>query len=249
MPYGMYISAAGALAQSQRLEVITNNLANVDTPGFKRDFAILQAEHSHDIQQGLEVAGSKSVNDIGGGVAVAITLTDFSDGILKPTGVDSDLAIDGEGFFKVERDGKELLTRSGNFHFSSDGRLLTHQGDRVLAADGSGVTINSTLPWHLLENGVIEQQGERIPLAIVKPQSIGDLVKVGTNYFLPLAETVPAGPDTRVLSGYIESSAVRPAEEMMQMIEAQRAYEANVKLIQNQDSMIGSLVTRILRQS
>jgi flagellar basal-body rod protein FlgF len=251
MPYGMYISAAGAEAQSRRLEVISNNLANVDTPGFKRQLAVLEARHAEAITRGEDYAGSQSINDVGGGVSLRETLTDFSRGIVKPTGIPTDLAIDGEGFFLVEKDGKQLLTRAGNFRFSAAGRLQTQDGYAVLSDDGRPVRIDVGGPTpRLLPQGVLTQGDAGTVLALVKPQSLGDLAKAGENLFSPLADTVPVAADQRrVLEGHLETSTVKPTLEMMDLIEASRAYEANVRMIQNHDQMIGSLVNRVLRQS
>jgi flagellar basal-body rod protein FlgF/flagellar basal-body rod protein FlgG len=85
-------------------------------------------------------------------------------------------------------------------------------------------------------------------VAVVKPQSLGDLVSRGRNLFEPLAETIPISSEQRrVVSGYLEHANVRPAAEMMELIEASRAFEANVRLIQNQDQMMGTLISRVLR--
>jgi flagellar basal-body rod protein FlgF len=244
----MYISAAGAQSQSERLQVVTNNLANVDTPGFKRELAVLRARHAEAIEQGESYAGSRTINDIGGGVYVSETATDFSPGTVRQTGVPTDVAIDGDGFFVVEKDGTPLLTRAGDFHFGVDGRLLTQQGYRVLSNKGEPVTIDPKMPWRMLENGTIEQAGTRTELALVKPQSLGDLVKAGENLFYPLAQVTPVARRS-IRGGYLERSAVQPAQEMMELIETSRAFEANVRMIQNQDQMIGSLVNRVLRPS
>src|SRR3982074_417565 len=104
MPYGMYISADGAAAQAQRLEVIANNLANVDTAGFKQDVPLFQARFAEAIQRGQAQAGDRSMNDIGGGVKVIGVQTDFSPGEMKRTGNDLDFAITGKGFFHVRGD-------------------------------------------------------------------------------------------------------------------------------------------------
>ena len=249
MPYGLYISAAGADAQSQRLQVLTNNLANVDTPGFKRELSVLQARHAEAIEQGDVQAGSGGIDDVGGGVDLAETVTDFSRGSLKQTGIPTDIAIDGDGFFVVDHDGEARLTRAGNFHFSASGRLLSDQGRPVLSSDGNPVDISPTLPWQLLADGRIKQGGNAIPLALVKPQSLGDLAKAGGNLFSALGDVLPVPPQERkVVGGFLEQSTVQPAVEMMQLIETSRAYEANVRLIQNHDHMIGSLVNRVLRQ-
>ena len=128
MPYGLYVSAEGARAQSQRLETIANNLANVDTAGFKRELAVFQARYAEAIEQGHDYPGSGSVNDVGGGVMLRLTQTDFSPGPMKRTGAPTDLAIRSKGFFLVEKDGQQYLTRAGNFRLTTEGNLVTQQG-------------------------------------------------------------------------------------------------------------------------
>jgi len=246
----MYLSAAGANAQSQRLQVLSNNLANVDTPGFKRELAVLQARHAEAIERGDVPAGTGAREDVGGGVRLAETVTDFSSGPLHETGIPTDLAIDGEGFFLVERNGEQLLTRAGNFHFSPDGRLQTEEGYPVLSTEGEPVAITANVPWRAFEDGSLAQAGVKTYLALVKPQSLGDLAQAGENLFSPLASVQPVPPaERRVVSGYLERSTVRPALEMMELIETSRAYEANIRMIQNHDTMLGSLVNRVLRQA
>ncbi len=248
MSYGVYLSAAGADVQTKRVQVLSNNLANVDTAGFKRDLAILQARHSEAIEQGYDSSGSRSVNDVGGGVFLDEVATDFSPGRMNRTGLPSDLAIEGEGFFVVRKDNQPMLTRAGNFVVAANGQLVTQNGEPVLAQDGQPVVINPQLPWIVGQGGVISQAGNQIPLAVVKPASLGDLVKVGDNMFRPLAPTVPVPPGSRnVRAGFLEMSGVQPTTAMMELIEASRAFEANVKMIQHQDQMSGALVTRLLR--
>lgn len=249
MNHGMYISAAGAAAQSQRLQILSNNLANVDTPGFKRELAIFQARHAEAIERGEVAPGLGGIEDVGGGVALAETMTDFGSGAIRKTGVATDMAVEGEGFFLVQQGEEKYLTRAGNFHFSDDGLLKNEQGHSVLSADGDPVAVDPALPWRTLEDGSIEQQGEQTMLALVKPASLGDLVKVGENLFSPLAEVEDVEPAERgIKGGYLELSSVKPASEMMELIETSRAYEANIRLIQNQDQMLGSLLGRVLRQ-
>jgi len=246
----MYIAAAGAHVQSERLKVLSNNLANVDTPGFKHEMAVFQSRHAEAIEQGEATAGSGSINDVGGGVGLAETVTNFAQGNLRETRVETDMAIDGDGFFVVEKDGQPLLTRAGDFRMSTEGRLITRQGHAVLSSEGAPVVLDPLLPWQLQEDGAIEQAGRRTLLGLVRPRSMGDLAKAGENLFSPLADVrpIPAG-QRRVLGGYLEQSTVKPALQMMELVETSRAYEANVRMIQNQDHMIGSLVNRLLRST
>jgi flagellar basal-body rod protein FlgF/flagellar basal-body rod protein FlgG len=249
MPYGLYISAEGARAQSQRMEVIASNLANVDSPGFKRELAVFQARHAEAIEQGRDYPGSGSINDVGGGVMLRLTKTDFSPGPMKRTGAQADFAIQGRGFFVVQKDDQQYLTRAGNFQITAEGNLVTQQGYAVLSDGGSPIAIDPTAgPFEVTPAGAIRQGGSAQLLAVVQPASVGDLSKVGDNLFKPLAETQPvAETDRRVGWGYLEQSSVRPTTEMVQLIEAARAVESNVNMMKTQDQMLSQLIARVMR--
>lgn len=249
MPYGLYISAEGAQAQGLRMETISNNLANASTPGFKRELAVFQSRFAEAEQRGLVAPGAGALDDLGGGVESLATVTEFSQGSIKATGVPTDLAIEGDPFFAVRRNGKDFLTRAGNFLLSPNGGLVTQNGDAVLSTQGTPVAIDPQLGgWHFSPDGAIVQQGEKIFLSLVRPQSYGDLVKMDANLYSPLGPTAQV-PDTQrhVLSGHLETSGVQPISEMTDMIETSRAFEANVNMIRNQDQILGELVSRVLK--
>ena len=249
MSYGMYISAEGAKAQSQRLEFIANNLANLETPGFKRDVPTFQARFAEAIQQGADYPGSRTQNDVGGGVKLIEVDTDFSGGTLRSTGVPTDFAVNGEGFFQVRTpSGEVLLTRAGDFNLDPQGRLLTQTGRyEVLDDSGGAIKLDPEQKWQLLPGGLIDQAGSQVAIGLQQPASLGDLVKVGNNAFRPLG-TVTAVPETErdIRQGYLEQSGVSSTTSMMAMIETSRAFEANTKLIQHQDGMLSQLLSRVL---
>lgn len=249
MPYGLYISAEGARAQSQRLEVIANNVANVNTVGFKPDGAAFQARFSEAIQRGHAAPGDRSLHNVGGGVKVIETVTNFAAGRLKETGKDSDLAIIGDGFFQVAGpDGRTLLTRAGDLRLDHAGRLLTAGGLPVLDTGGSGVQLARNQPWEVSRAGVVLQGEGGAPLALVRPNSLDELTKVGANLFAARGEVQPIPTDAReVRSGFLEMSTANPTRQMMAMIEASRAFEANARMIQTQDAAMEGLVGRLLR--
>ena len=246
----MYLSAEGAKVQSQRLEFIANNLANLETPGFKTDVPTFQARFAEAIQRNQAVAGDQSVNDVGGGVKLIEVETDFSSGTLRSTGIETDFAINGEGFFQVlTPNGDTLLTRAGDFNIDAQGRLLTQTGRyQVLDDGGSPIQIDPELPWQFAPGGMIDQDGTQIPIGLQQPESLGDLVKVGNNAFRSLGTVTPLPAEERdIRQGYLEQSGVSSTTSMMAMIETSRAFEANTQLIRHQDELMSQLLGRVLR--
>jgi flagellar basal body rod protein FlgG len=251
MYYGMYVSAAGAFAQSQRMETISHNLANVGTTGFKRELGVLQSRHAEEIEQGYVSPGMGGREDVGGGVNLSETATDFGVGPLRRTGEDTDFALEQPNhFFAVLKDGQEFLTRAGNFQFQADGTLVTDQGYPVLDDGGQPIRIDPQLPFTVSPAGEVMQAGDSRPLGIRRPQSLGDLAREGENLFRPLAATIPVAVENRQVHWqHLEASSVQPHREMIDMIATSRAYEANVRMLQNHDSMLGGLIGRLLRSS
>ncbi|TWU59840.1 Flagellar basal-body rod protein FlgG [Rubripirellula tenax] len=249
MPYGVYLSAAGAHAQSHRMQVLSNNLANVATTGFKPEETVLQARFSEMIEGGQVAPGLGGADDIGGGVTIQPSATQFAVGPMKKTGRDLDFAInDEESFFVLKRGDEQLLTRAGDFLFDSRGQMINTSGEQVLATDGSPIQIQPGVPVEVAAGGRIRQAGTTWELMVAKPKSMGDVSHLGGNQFKPLAPfDLVGGGDRQVVAGMLEQSAVSPTGAMMELIETSRVYEANVKMIQNQDSVMGSLISRVLQ--
>jgi flagellar basal body rod protein FlgG len=221
------MSASGAHAQSHRMKVLSNNLANVETPGFKPQQSVLQARFAEMIEQGDVVPGMGGADDIGGGVTIRPSETQYAQGPMKATGRETDFAInDEESFFVVSRGDEQRLTRAGNFLFDSQGRMINENGDKVLATNGQPIEIEPGIPINVGPDGRI----------------------LGDSQFKALAEFDVVQPGARkVVSGMLEQSAVSPTGAMMELIETSRVYEANVRMIQNQDSVMGTLISRVLQ--
>ncbi|MEM6689363.1 MAG: flagellar hook basal-body protein [Planctomycetota bacterium] len=249
MPYGLYMSAAGAQAQNHRMQALSHNLANVNTPGFKPEETILQARFAEMIEQGKVAPDQGGADDIGGGTTIQRSITRMKGGPIKATGRQTDFAInDEESFFVVSRDGEQRLTRAGNFLFNSGGQLINDGGDQVLSTSGNPIRINPTLPFDVTNGGRIQQGPNVFELMLAKPREISDLSRVGDNQFKPLAPfDLVGGRDRAVVAGMLEQSGVTPTGAMMELIETSRAYEANVRMIQNQDHVMGSLISRVLQ--
>ncbi len=250
MPYGLYLSAAGANAQNHRLEVLSHNLANINTPGFKPHLSILQGRPTEAVERGEVTPGNGTIDDLSGGVSIQPNVTQFVQGPIQSTGKATDFAIsDNDSFFAIQRGDQQLLTRAGNFLFDSNGTLVTPNGDQVLSSSGEPVRIETGLPYQVLGDGTIEQAGQRKSLMLVRPKETGDLARVGDNLYQSLTPTDQV-PDVnrKVISHALESSGVQPTQAMMELIEASRMYEANVRLIQTQDQAMGQLISRVLQQ-
>jgi flagellar basal-body rod protein FlgF/flagellar basal-body rod protein FlgG len=166
--------------------------------------------------------------------------------------VKTDLAVRGEGFFVVQKGDQNYLTRAGNFHVNERGELLTQFGQKqfaVLDDALSPIVINRADPnWEFSPTGQLRQGGASRNLALVQPESLGDLAREGENLFRPLGEFAPVpGGERQVAVGFLEGSGVQPTSEMIEMIETSRAVEANVNMMHAQDEMLSGLINRVMR--
>jgi flagellar basal-body rod protein FlgG len=249
------VARTGLEAQDARMRVIANNLANIGTTGFKRDrvdFATLAYQERRIAGQQSTAQSAFAVGlNLGTGVQVQGTSRIETQGNLNTTGKTFDIALDGAGFFQVEMppNGEIGFTRAGNFTLSPEGQLITAQGFPVtppvqIPLDATTITIG--------QDGIITavtaaapqpvQVGELVVASFVNPaglRAIGDNFLVETAASGP-AQVGPAGIDGRgrVRQGMLEASNVNVVEELVEMIEAQRAYEINSKMVSAVDEMM-----------
>ncbi len=185
----------------------------------------------------------------GGGVNIAGAGIDLTQSALTRTGNATDLALEGKGFFEVqgEQAGEKFLTRDGTFLLNNNGGLVTATGGRpVLGVDGQPITLNPNLPVTIGMTGVISQgDGTVGQLGLTDISDSRRLLKVGNNLLTvdkPDA-LVPVSSGTQVRQGHLEQSGVDPIVEMVSMMEGQRAFEANAKMITYQDTTLSELNT------
>jgi len=257
MDPAMRTSASGMVAQQRMIDVIANNLANVNTTAFKRSRASFQ-DVLYETLQGEAVVNYQS-NDtiapvqVGRGVRVAAVSRFHQQGSLQQTDRPFDLAIEGDGFFQIQRpDGTMAYTRDGSFTLSSNGALVTSNGYLVQP----GVTIPpDSVEVNVAPNGIVSvrsgsndaQPVEIGKIDLVRFANPTGLEALGENLY---RETVASGQPTtgqaqdngfgRILQGNLESSNVEIVVEMTDMIAAQRAYEINAKAIRTTDEMMQS---------
>ena len=264
MSYGLYISSEGALSQEYRMQTIANNIANVDTPGFKREVALQMARHTVSVYPLGEVPfGTGLMTDIGGGVHTIGTHTEFKQGSIMATEINSDLAIQGDAWFRVRdvANGEDFLTRAGSFQVDRNGTFVTEWGRsrfQLLDTEGEPITlpVPDSVTWHITDDGVLHEAGvgRLQQIALVQPDDLKTMVKIGENvYRLDVPDDVlgyqdiPLTERPTIRSGHLEMSSVNPSTEMIEMIIASRAVEANVKMMHAQDEATGALVNRVLR--
>jgi len=244
MQQSMYSALFGALTQEHRLSVIANNLANVNTTGYKQDrmaFKDVFVRYAHDaIREPILNIRDEALFPEPRYMAknrIALAQIDFSQGSLKQTGNALDVAISGEGFFKVQTaDGDEYYSRDGAFLLSPEGLLINSNGDRVLG-QGGPVAIPPGQTVEIDGRGNIRVDGNLVDtLQVVNVDNPHGLEKVGNNHFRPKAAgaagEIPADGAT-VAQGFLEAPNVEVVTEMVNMIEVQRGFEAYSKLIQN----------------
>ena len=253
----LWIAKTGLDAQQTQMDVIANNLANVSTHGFKRSRAVFEDLLYQTLRQpGAQSSAQTQLPSglqLGTGVRPVATERIFTQGSLQQTGSPLDVAIQGYGFFQVLMpDGSSAYTRDGAFQVNSQGQLVTASGFPVQPA----ITIPpNTLSITISRDGVVavQRQGTTGPTQVGNLQLTGfinnaGLQSVGENLYIETAASGTPGanaPGTNGMGllsqGYVETSNVNVVEELVGMIQTQRAYEINSKAIQASDQMLQKL--------
>jgi flagellar basal body rod protein FlgG len=250
MIYGLYLSAAGVMTSSYRQDVIANNIANSETVGFKRDLALFQERRTEMSESGAAPSRSNGLLEaLGGGVLAAPTLIDHSQGIMDRTGSNLDIAIRGDGYFKVANGDKVNLTRDGRLTVNAKGRLAMaiNPDAELLDIKGKPLAVDSKIPPVIDQRGNVTQNNQPVgQLALVDAPDPTQLTKSGGTLltYSDMTKLKPAGNAT-VESGYREMSNVEPSAELSMLMEAQRQLEANANMIKYQDSMLAKVCNEV----
>ncbi len=275
---GLYTASSGMQAQQHRMNALSNNLANVDLTGYKRDTSVHKAfpelllrrfndDGVHQFPIG-SVDSAPIVGRLGTGVEYNESFTVFEQGSLKETSNPFDIALDGDGFFTIQTNHGERYTRNGSFILGKEGYLLTKEGFPVLGENGpiqiklNNFTIDKQ--GRIFQNGELSDNPRRLvsmdendwedtelvdTLKVVRFEGHGNrfIKKQGSSLWRsteysgePFVTTLEDRP--RVLQGFLEASNVNPVTEMVNMIEVNRAYEANQKVISSHDSLLNKLI-------
>lgn len=238
MVEGIYSATAGMINQQTMLEVITNNLANVSTSGYKRDELSFSGMLNALPLAYNSVAQASMPVDLD--TVSARFVTDYTQGGLQRTDNPLDLALDGRGFFVIQHANGIRYTRSGNFSLDSSGQLVTADGYPVLGVNGimqirgSGEQTLMSVALEIDSIGQVIVDGTPVAkLRLANFQDMSGLIKAGNNTFVAAnATAVEVVAAAEVRQGFLESSNVNAVHEMVKMIEAMRVYESYQKTIQ-----------------
>ena len=257
MVKGLYTAYTGMLNEQNRMDIMTNNLANASTVGYKKEGATSQ---SFDDVLTVKIkdasVGLSNVQELGvknPGVKIGENYTDFSQGSFRITNNTYDLALSGEGFFAIEFTNKAgetstKYTRAGQFTLNKDGYLVTEEGDYVLDTQNRRIKLDTLHDAEISQNGTITQNGQTIAQIQVTDFANYDyLEKYGETYYEPLEGAEKITSDATVNSGYLEMANVQIVSEMVNMISITRAYEANQKIIQTYDDTLEIAATQLGR--
>lgn len=255
MVKGLYTAYTGMVNEQNRMDILTNNLANASTVGFKKEGATSQSFNDiltvkiKDSSIGLDNA--QRIGTRNPGVRIGENYTDYSQGSFRITDNTYDLALSGEGFFAIEFTNKAgetstKYTRAGQFTLNKDGYLVTQEGDYVLDSQNRRIQLNTLIDSSIDSNGTIFQNGQQVARIQVADFANYDyLEKYGETYYQPIEGAEMITSDATVNSGCLEMANVQIVSEMVNLISITRAYESNQKIIQTYDSTLDKAVNQL----
>lgn len=227
MDNALYVGLSRQLTLRRELDIVANNIANMDTTGFKVESLMVETEPAAPAQTFGAPRPVKFVLDRSVG-------RDFGQGVLRSTGAPFDLGLQGEGFFRIQTAAGEQYTRDGRFHMDPDGRLVTEDGQALMGEGGGEIVIDPELGQvSIAKDGTVSQGQELLgKIAVARFGELSMLEKVGENRYRNTSNIQPeAAPETVVHQGMLEGSNVKPIAEITRMIEVTRAYESMAKMM------------------
>jgi flagellar basal-body rod protein FlgF len=241
---GLYTSASGMLAAQTLSEVIGDNVANVKTPGYKEQLASNVSFPSMLIERmgGNQVSGTVNIGGLGTGVGVDRAALSNVQGALQTTDVKTDLALTSPGYFVVQTPVGDRYTRNGHFQLDANGTLQTPDGNAVLGEKGPIGPLSSN--FSVKADGTIMDKGRIIDRLRVVDIPAAALKREGQSLY-SATQPVQVSTGAQVLQGSIEASNVDLSGQMVQMMTVMKAYEANQKVIQTEDSMLDKAVNEV----
>lgn len=262
---GFYTAASGMIAQQRQQEALSNNIANLNTPGYKADQATMRAfpemlmqkieSNKLPVRNGTNVPSQTQIGNLHTGVYVQEFVPNYVQGDIRETGITTDLALvngvmpdeTGSVFFTVQNEAGELrYTRNGNFTVDGDGYLVTNEGYYLLNQAGERIYTNG-MDFSVTRDGMVQLDGQNIQLGIRYVPNANNLVKEGNGLYSGETEQVPLDATFQVKQGYLERSNVDAMQTMSQMMESYRMFETNQRVLKAYDDSMGKAVSEIGR--
>lgn len=249
---GLYTAYTGMRGQQDKMDTISNNLANADTIGYKKDQVVLKSFDEvlmYKINDPEKVMGEK-IGSMSLGVKVDEIYTDHMQGSFKQTDGPLDIGLQGQGMIKLgemSEDGSmsEKYTRDGSLKLDQQGRLVTNSGLFVLNTEGEVITL-PTDQVRINQSGVIYSNEKMMSqIQIVDFEDMGSLRKEGASQYIKTKDTIEKEFSGTVEQGFLESSNTNSIEEMINMMAVMRSYESNQKIIQTYDATLDKAVNSI----
>lgn len=251
MVKGLYTSYTGLVNQQNRLDVVTNNLANATTTGYKKEGCTTQSFDSvYGIKvKDLTVGGvNENIGKLSLGAKIGETYRDWSNGSFISTSSNYDFALSGEGMFSISFTNKlgeesTLYTRDGSFQMNSEGYLVTKDGDFVLGENGPIQLPTDLSELSVQPTGEIYADGQYIDrFALVNFEDYNYVEAYGENLYREVDGATFTDATATVNQGYLESSNINVVSEMVDMITIAREFESNQKVMTTIDEMLGKMV-------
>lgn len=254
MVRGLYTAYTGMKNEQNRLDIISNNLANVSTAGYKEESVANQAFDrllTIKIKDVSEAYNDRAIGAMSLGVKMGEVYTDYRQGSVRETGNTFDLAIEGKGFFNlrmVNRNGEETIryTRDGNFKMTRDGNIVDAYGNNLQCESGDLQVPPEASEIVVRDDGSVFANGAYVDRIITTDfEDYDHLEKYGDNVYQTVDGAVEQEASGLIMQGFIEQSNVNSVREMVEMINITRAYEAGQKVIQTTDNMLEQATTSV----
>ncbi len=254
MVRGLYTAWTGMANEQKRLDIISNNLANSATVGYKQESVTNQSFDSVltlKVKDASEAYRERPIGNMSLGVKLGEVYTDYGQGAFRSTGNTYDMAIEGNGFFNIstmDASGNETVkyTRDGSFSVTNEGKLVDMNGNYVLGEAGMITIPTEAVNVAIDTDGSIYADGTFIDKVRISDFEDYDyLLKQGNTMYLPIEGATEKQTSANLLQGYTEQSNVNVVSEMVDMIAVTRAYEANQKVIQSIDGTLDLAVTSV----
>ena len=256
MVKGLYTSATGMINEQRRVDVLANNLANSSTTAYKAEGSTSEAFYdvlAYKIKDTSEPFSSRRLGAMNLGVKIGETYTDYSEGSFITTGNDYDMALAGKGFFAIEFASKEKegetsvkYTRAGDFILNTKGELVNKNGDYVLNTEGKHIVLDPLVKPNIGTDGRLYQNGEEVgQIMITDFEDYDYLKKYGENYYDEVDGATQIESQATLYTGMLEASNVQTVKEMVNLINYQRAYETNQKMIQAHNETLDIAVNQL----